>query len=79
MVLAAVHVTRSSLIVGMPVLIVAIVMWPVEVLVVLLRVVAMSLHTAVTSLPLKFMAIFLKGVHVCRMLLSACSLWKWKL
>ena len=62
MVLTAVHVTVSSLIVGMPVLIAAVFTSSLEVLVVPLKVVAMSLHTAVTSLPLVVMVILSVGV-----------------
>ena len=62
MVRTAVHVTVSSLIGGMPVLIAAVFTSLLEVLVVPLKVVAMSLHPAVTSLPLEVMAIFFVGV-----------------
>ena len=62
MVRTAVHVTVSSLKVGMPVLIAAVFTSSLEVLVVPLKVVAMSLHTAVTSLPLEVKAIFFVGV-----------------
>ena len=61
------------MIVGMPVLIAAVVTSPLEVLVVPLKVLAMSLHTTVTLLPLEVMAIlflfadvaFLKDAVVC--------------
>ena len=57
----------------MPVLVAAVVTSPLEVLVVPLKVVAMSLHTTVTLLPLEVMAIlflfvgvaFLKDAVVC--------------
>ena len=72
-VLTAVQVSGSSLIVSMPVLVAAVVTSPLEVLVVPLKVVQMSLHTAVTLLPLEVVAIlflfvgvaFLKDAVVC--------------
>ena len=72
-VLAAVQVSGSSLIVGMPVLVAAVVTSPLEVLVVPPKVTAMSLHTTVSLLPLEFMAIlflflgvaFLKDAVIC--------------
>ena len=73
MVLAVVQVSGSSLIVGTPVLVAAVVTSPLKVLVVPLKVVAMSLHTTVTLLPLEVMSIlflfvgvaFLKDAVVC--------------
>ena len=61
------------MIVGMPVLVAAVVTSPLEVLVVPLKVLAMSLHTNVTLLPLEIMAFlflfvgvaFLKDAVVC--------------
>ena len=67
MVLAVVQVSGSSLIVGTPVLVAAVVTSPLKVLVISLKVVkvvAMSLHTTVTSLPLEVMAILLLFIGV---------------
>ena len=52
------------MIVGMPALVAAVVTSPLEVLVVPLKVVAMSLHTTVTLLPLEVMAILFLFVGV---------------
>ena len=78
-VLAAVQVSGSSLIVGMPVLVAAVVTSLLEVLVVPLKVV--SLHTTVTLLPLEVMAsLFLfVGVAFLKDAVVVRSLRKWKL
>ena len=65
------HVTGSSLIVGMPVLRADFITSPLEILVVPLKVVAMSLPTTITSLPLKVMAMC-DGHHEARRGIQYC-------
>ena len=57
------QVSGSSLIVGMPVLVAAVVTSPLEVPVVPLKVLAMSLHTTVTLLPLEVTAILSRFIE----------------